>query len=111
MGPIIPVVILPSSAFMKALKESEPAEVEKYSHEFRAMMLVDTGASCTVIDKEISDALNLKHHGVTNISTPSSTNHECLLYDIDLVIPNNQVHIPNIQVVEIELKIKGSMAS
>src|ERR671925_39286 len=73
LGPIVPVIILPSSAFIKALKERSPEEVEKYSHGIQAMMLIDTGASCTVIDKEISATLNLKHHGVTNISTPSST--------------------------------------
>ena len=107
LGPIVPVIILPSSAFIKALKERSPEEVEKYSHGIQAMMLIDTGASCTVIDKEISATLNLKHHGVTNISTPSSTSYECLLYDIDLQIPNNKAHFENVQVVETKLKNQG----
>jgi predicted aspartyl protease len=107
LGPIIPVVILPSSAFMKALKENHPEEVKRYEKGFQAMMLIDTGASCTAIDKEISSVLNLKHRGVTHISTPSSNSHECLTYDIDLVIPGNQSHIPNIEVIETELNNQG----
>jgi hypothetical protein len=107
LGPIIPVVILPSSAFLKALKENDPEEVKKYETGFQAMMLIDTGASCTAIDKEISRVLDLKHRGVTHISTPSSNSHECLTYDIDLIIPGNQSHIQNIEVIETELVNQG----
>jgi hypothetical protein len=38
LGPIVPVIILPSSAFIKALKERSPEEVEKYSHGIQAMI-------------------------------------------------------------------------
>ena len=106
-GPIIPVFILPSASFIKTIKEKQPGDLEKYTKGYRAQMLIDTGASCTVIDKNIPKILNLKHHGMVKISTPSSNSHDTLTYDIDLILIQNQYHASNIQVVEGDLKTQG----
>ena len=106
-GPVIPVIILPAAAFLKSLKEQKSEALEQYKTGIQAKMLIDTGASSTVIDREIPKAFNLKHHGITTIATPSSSAHNCLTYDIDLVLPSNKLHIQNFQVIESNLKHQG----
>jgi len=85
-GPILEVYFLiPSELEKKYIEEKipipEPVIVKA---------LIDTGASACAIKREIPERLGLKPTGVTNISTPSST-QECYQYFIRMVIPSHQI--------------------
>jgi predicted aspartyl protease len=51
--------------------------------------MIDTGATGTVLKKEIVDALRMKPVGAVSINTPSSTNALCNQYLVRLLLPNN----------------------
>ena len=96
-------MIQPSSAYLKHLKETDPQAFEKNKLIVQAKMLIDTGASSTVIGSNVVNNLSLKHHGIVSVSTPSSEAHEALTYDVDILIPiqNHPTHtVANIEVIE-----------
>jgi hypothetical protein len=51
--------------------------------------LIDTGASCTIVDPSVIAALNLQPTGIVSIITPSTgaTPHQTSQYDAALLIP------------------------
>ena len=106
-GALVQVVLLPSAAFLKSLREKGSNEEEKRRIPYKGMMLIDTGASMSMIDKEVAEVLKLKHRGVTKIITPSTTEkdtpQECLTYDIDIMLENG-VYFENIEVIAGEFK-------
>jgi len=104
LGPLVEVLIVPSSAYTKYLRDEGKGKEQKDNKIYKGTMLIDTGASTTAIDREVAEFLNLKHRGVTTISTPSSPAHECLTYDIDLMLPANNIRFANVQVIEGEFK-------
>ena len=69
-------------------------------------LLVDTGASMTMIDSGIPTVLGLASHGVTPMLTPSTgaTPVSCKTYDVALFIPGTQQivghYVPALAVVE-----------
>lgn len=67
-GPIIPVRIMQSHAYAAAPKSRgrqprAPIDIEA---------MIDTGASCTALDHAVVLHLELMHHGVYHIHTPST---------------------------------------
>jgi len=86
-GPILEVHFLISRELEEKYKKDnipipEPVVVKA---------LIDTGASACVIKKEIPEKLGLNPVGATNITTPSSKNHECYQYFMRMVIPSHQI--------------------
>jgi len=73
----------------------------------RSVMLVDTGASGSAVDHEVIERLGLQPTGSISIATPSHDNHEVLTYDIDLIIEDNRVHLPDVPVFATGLKKQG----
>ena len=101
-GPRITVAVMASSAFLKSLKD--PEEIRKYDKQFSAVMLVDTGASCTMIDAAIAPFLGLTPHGTEKIITPSGLKDDCLTYDVDLIFSDHNIARRNLRVIESHLK-------
>lgn len=101
LGPRIDIKIKPSSALLNSL--TNPEDIAKYSKVFSANMLIDTGASCSVIDKAIAPFLGLITHGESPAMTPGGeTKHET--YDVDLQFFGNGHTIKNLRVMEAEFK-------
>ena len=55
-------------------------------------LLIDTGASCVVLDQSSIASLNLVPSGVTSMHTPSTgtTPYTCNQYDVSLLIPSQK---------------------
>jgi len=51
--------------------------------------MIDTGATGSVIQEGLAAKLGLQPIGVTQISTPSSTNVDCYEYAVRFAFPNN----------------------
>jgi predicted aspartyl protease len=105
VGPTIPVIVRPSTAFLSARNE-EGKESEAVPA-VRAVMLVDTGASGSAVDQEVIAMLGLQPTGAISIATPSHERHEVLTYDIDLLIEQNQFHLADVPVFATGLKNQG----
>jgi predicted aspartyl protease len=56
-----------------------------------ASLLVDTGASNTVIQSGIAQRLGLQPVGTVRVNTPSSANVECPQYSVRLLLPKGLV--------------------
>lgn len=84
-GPLVEVAIGPTQALADSMKKrglSVPPTV-------KAMAMIDTGATGTVINPAVTQALGLQPIGVTQMSTPStSTPVDVLQYNIRLLFPN-----------------------
>ncbi len=104
LGPILEVVVLPSTAYLSTLNEKE---AERHRRGHRTRLLIDTGAAISAIDQRIAQELGLKSHGTTSIATPSSTNHVVETFDIDLFIPTHQVHFQNRFVIASDFHAQG----
>ena len=79
--------------------------------------LVDTGASATVVDKAVLSQLGLTPTGMASVHTPSTgtTPHQCLQYDVGLVVPGNQQSDPpllqaTLAVTESDFSMQGIQA-
>lgn len=87
-GPLIPVVVhvsVPRHAALQAAKQTIPPV-------YIGSGLIDTGASCTVIDHEVVGALSLVPTGSAPFHTPSTagTPHVCQCYDVSLWFINQK---------------------
>lgn len=77
-----------------------------------AVLLIDTGASCTCIDPATVSPLNLQPTGATQFQTPSTNgvHHSCNLYDISLLMPaprGTPFFVPALPIVETHLRSQG----
>jgi len=82
-----------------------PAKIESAKNKqgtFDIKALWDTGATCSLIRREVALQLNLQPISKTFISTPSDKNKPSNVYLISLYLPNN-TNFPNLQVAEGEL--------
>lgn len=86
-GPIIEVRIDIGSELKKILSNSG----EKIPEPVEVTALVDTGATSTVIKKDIPGKLGIQPVGVTHINTPSDTSVLCGQYQVRVVFPNNVI--------------------
>lgn len=81
-GPIIPVCIHLSIQRILAMQQAGLS----FGNPFLGNGLIDSGASCTVIDSHIVPILGLQPTGTTQIHTPSTGNtlHQCNCYDVSV---------------------------
>jgi hypothetical protein len=98
IGAVVDVVLIPSVSFLQAAG-IKPTEAKAT----KVLAMIDTGASCTVIRKDIAAGLGLSPIGTTLINTPSSANVTCYQFNISMVFPNN-LNIPSIIVTEAPLQ-------
>jgi predicted aspartyl protease len=78
----------------------EAAKTKQKTIEIKALW--DTGATCSLIRREVALQLNLQPISKTFISTPSDKNAPSNVYLISLHLPNDTT-FPNLQVAEGEL--------
>ncbi len=69
----------------------------------RALAMVDTGATGTVVQRGLLSPLHLNPVGVTRINTPSSVNIPCFEYSVRLLFPS-KVLVEGITVIEAPLQ-------
>ena len=86
-GPILEMRIAVGSVIEEVLQKDD----KDIPTPANTVAMIDTGATGTVIQKNIVDSLNLNPVGVTLINTPSSTNVQCYEYLIRLLFPNNVI--------------------
>jgi len=102
-GPLLDVLIGVSQAKAKALIDAGNP-VPKSTP---ARALVDTGASCTVIDPETIKKLGLTPTGIgsTITATTGSAPHDAELYDISILIPIRSEFkgFPNVPIMALDL--------
>jgi len=98
-GPVVEVLIGPSQLFMQAMapRGVTPAVSAK------ALAMIDTGASGTVVTPMVIQQLGLKPVGVTMMSTPSTTAPvQVSQFNLGLSFPNG-VFVPSIIAIEAPL--------
>ena len=95
-GPTIEVTIVPPLPVIESLK----AKGEKVPGQ-KAIALIDTGASCTCIDKTIAQSLGLVAHDTKPVQTAGGEDIQCL-YDVILPLAQNAVF--SVEVFEAKLE-------
>ncbi len=98
VGPVIEVILTASPAYLLA-NNIAPSETKG----IKALAMVDTGASSTVISQGLAARLKINPVGTTQINTPSSTNVSCHQFDIRIIFPNN-INIHSIIITEAPLQ-------
>ena len=98
IGAVVEVVLMPPLSFLQAtgIKQTEAKAT-------KVLAMIDTGATCTVIRKDIAASLGLSPCGTTLINTPSSANVTCYQFNISMVFPNN-LNLTSIVVTEAPLQ-------
>lgn len=99
VGPVLELQLAVGAGAESALKKSKiqvPSPV-------RALALIDTGASATVIQQGMAAQLGLNPVGITHIHTPSSTNVRCFEYSVRLLISSNVI----VETTVIEAPLQG----
>lgn len=106
-GPIIDVVIgvsAPRSTALQKAGQPVPSGIT-------ARLLIDTGASHTVIDPTVLAPLNITPSGAIAAHTPSTSGIPCQMnqYDVSIIIPHPSIsrHFPAIAVTEASLRPQG----
>ena len=90
-GPIIQVIIVPPQPVAEQLKkEGKPVPT------FKAVGLIDTGASSTCINQDIVTGLSLISFDSQKVFTAGGETQQ-LLYDIGIVLPISQPNILSVQ--------------
>jgi hypothetical protein len=85
-GPLIEILVSPSRAFVETLRSSDPAAI--VASPVRAMAVIDTGASGTVVNPRIITALGLRAVGSVPIHTPSTIQPlVCDQFYVDISFP------------------------
>ncbi len=90
-GPIIEVYICPPHPITLKLKQAG-----KQVPAFKAIALIDTGATATCISQEIVNRLKLIAHDIQTVHTAAGISQQ-LLYDIGVGLPISQPNILSIQ--------------
>lgn len=110
-GPVVDVLVgvsKPRSDALAAAGQPVPAQVQ-----IRA--LVDTGASCTCLDLQTLQALQLQPRGTATVHTPSTnatTPHTANQYDVQLTLlhPKLNMTFQALPVIEAQLSHQGHQA-
>jgi hypothetical protein len=84
-GPTLDIQVLISSELQEQLTKVK----NEIPNPIPIKALIDTGASHSIIRKEIPEKLNLKPIGTVKINTPSSKDHECYQYFMRLIFPSH----------------------
>lgn len=99
-GPIAEVLIAPPHQLVQVLK----AKGQPVPQPVKAVAMIDTGASGTVITPAIASALGIQPVGVTNMSTPSTTTPvQSRVFNVDLTFLTNSVNLTGIVAIEAPL--------
>jgi len=85
IGPVVEIQL----AVPKVLEDKMIAAGEKVPAAITVNAMIDTGAGGTCIQAGLASKLGLSPIGVTNITTPSSTDVPCHNYHVRLLFPNN----------------------
>jgi predicted aspartyl protease len=96
-GAIFDIIVLPSINFLKVNNIQNPEFIQ-------IPAMIDTGASCSVIQSELLKIIGISPIGLTSINTPSSENVPCNKYDVQLMLPNHSGLSHSIVVIEAPLK-------
>lgn len=99
VGPTIEVVIVPPQPVIDDLKLKGQTNIPGQ----KALALIDTGASCTCIDKTIALALGLVSHDIRKVQTAGGEDMQCL-YDAGIILPLAQKNIFSVQVLEAKIR-------
>lgn len=91
-GPVINVTILPDINTIHDFASRGEEVPQK-----RISALIDTGASCSCVDRQILDELKLVSRDESDVYTPSGKTKQAL-YDICISIPVNSDKLMNIQI-------------
>lgn len=83
-GPVVEVRLAVGETIEKVLHQDN----QEVPTPVQVLAMIDTGATGTVVSKDIVKQLNLKPVGTTLISTPTSTNVKCYEYFVRLLFPN-----------------------
>jgi hypothetical protein len=109
-GPMIDVKVMQSEQRVEALKRLN----QPYAQPVTIVGLVDTGAGCTAIDRNIAQRLALEPRGVTKIHTPStgSDYEDRNLFDASLVIGEGYAKplVVTLPVIESDFASQGFLA-
>jgi predicted aspartyl protease len=98
-GPLVEVAVGPTQALVDSLK-SKGVDIPKT---VKAIAMIDTGATGTVISPAVTGALGIRPVGVTQMSTPSTNKPvDVLQYNIRLLFPNG-VSVENIVAIQAPL--------
>ena len=100
VGPAIECIIAPSQTYIETLKISK----EDLPEPVRVMALIDTGASSTVIQKGIAQKLGLSPKGIATISTPTSKDVTCEMFDVLIGFDRARLVFDGVLVIEAPLE-------
>ena len=83
IGPIVDIQVLPTADAVDAMERegTEPPSPKNVA------ALIDTGASASVIQESVAEALGLAPIGQAKINTPSCQGHPCFKYALMLLLP------------------------
>ncbi|MEW6741284.1 MAG: retropepsin-like aspartic protease [Planctomycetota bacterium] len=99
VGPVVDMTVWVGTPVENALRKAGSPVPQPVP----AKGLIDTGATCSVIQPTTVSSLGLQPVGSVNISTPSSANVPCHQYLVRLVFPNNVV----VEALAIEAPLQG----
>lgn len=87
-GPIVEIQLWMSRSLQEILKQKG----QPIPQPVKVTAMIDTGASCTVVNPSVIQALGVQPIGVTSIQTPSTTAPVlCYQYELAVLFPNNVV--------------------
>lgn len=99
-GPVAEVLIAPPHQLVQVLR----AKGQPVPQPVKAIAMVDTGASGTVIAPGVFAQLGLQPVGVTSMSTPSTTTPvSSRLFNVDLTFLTNNVNVTGVVAIEAPL--------
>ena len=100
VGPIAEVLIAPTQQLVQVLK----AQGQPVPSPVKAIAMVDTGASGTVVTPSIVSALGIQPVGVATMSTPSTTAPvPSRLFNVDLTFVIGNVNVAGVVAMEAPL--------
>ena len=92
-GATAEVVVRPSSFARESRPELEDRSV-------RARALFDTGSDITHIQSGLAEKLGIFPHEAATVSGIHDTSQDCVVFDVDLELPQGGILLPNLWVVE-----------
>jgi len=98
-GPLVDMRVWVGTPVAQALKKEGTAIPDPVS----AKGLIDTGATASVIQPELVEQLGLQPVGLVHISTPSSEDVPCYIYNVRLMFPNNVI----VETVAVRAPLRG----